>query len=78
VLNCFIQFLLDMVLSIEEHVFLVKYVFREGNRYTDFVQEQFAKTFPKTAVHHPKPIRRLFEKFRKTGSVLDVYRPSLT
>ena len=28
-----------MVLSIEERVDLVEYVFREGNRYTDFVQE---------------------------------------
>jgi hypothetical protein len=28
-----------MVLSIEERVLLVEYVFREGNRYTDFVQE---------------------------------------
>jgi hypothetical protein len=30
-----------MVLSIEERVFLVEYVFREDNRYTDLVQEQF-------------------------------------
>jgi hypothetical protein len=29
-----------MVLSIEELVFLVDHVFREGNRYTDLVQEQ--------------------------------------
>jgi hypothetical protein len=35
-----------MVLSIEERVFLVEYVFREGNRYTDLVQEQFAEKFP--------------------------------
>jgi hypothetical protein len=40
VCNCLIQFLLSMVLSIEERVFLVEYVFREGNRYTDLVQEQ--------------------------------------
>jgi hypothetical protein len=36
-----------MVLSTEERVFLVEYVFREGNRYTDLVQEQFAEKFPK-------------------------------
>jgi len=36
------QFLLTAVLSIEERVFLVEYVFREGNRYTHLVQEQFA------------------------------------
>jgi hypothetical protein len=32
-----------MVLSTEESVFLVDYVFREGNRYTNLVQEQFAE-----------------------------------
>jgi hypothetical protein len=36
-----------MVVSIEERVFLVEYVFREGNRYTDLVQEQFAKNSQK-------------------------------
>ena len=34
-----------MVLSIEERVFLVEYVFRVDNRYTDLVQEQFAEKF---------------------------------
>jgi hypothetical protein len=34
VCNCLIQFLLTMVLSIEGRVFLVEYVFVEGNRYT--------------------------------------------
>jgi hypothetical protein len=43
--NCLIQFLLTMVLSIEERIFLVEYVFWEGNRYTDLVQEQFAEKF---------------------------------
>jgi hypothetical protein len=42
VLNCLNQFLLTMVLSIEVRVFLGEYVFREDNRYTDLVQEQFA------------------------------------
>jgi hypothetical protein len=35
-----------VVLSVEERVFLVEYVFREGNRYTDLVQKQFAEKFP--------------------------------
>jgi hypothetical protein len=35
-----------MVLSIEERIFLVAHLFREGNRYTDLVQEQFAEKFP--------------------------------
>ena len=37
-----------MVLSIEERVFLVEYIFWEGNRYTDLGQEQFAEKFPET------------------------------
>jgi hypothetical protein len=42
--NCLIQFLLTKVLSIEQRVLLVEYVFREGNnRYTDLVQEQLLK-----------------------------------
>jgi len=39
-----------MVLSIEERVFLVAFVFREGNRHTDLVQEQYAEKFPETPV----------------------------
>jgi hypothetical protein len=38
-----------MVLSIEKRGFLVEYVFREGNRYTDLVQKQFAEKFPETS-----------------------------
>jgi hypothetical protein len=54
-----------MVLSIEERVFLVEHVFREGNRYTDLVQQQFAEKFPGTPVHHHNAFRRLIEKSRK-------------
>ena len=57
------QFLFTLVLSIEERVFLVEYVFREGNRYTDLVQEQFAEKFPKTPVSHHNAVCRLIEKF---------------
>ena len=59
----FNQFLLAMILSMEEHVFLVEYVFREDNRYTDLVQEQFAEKFPETPVPHRSAVRRLIEKF---------------
>jgi hypothetical protein len=38
-----------MVLSVEERVFLAEYVFWEGNRYTDLVQEQFTKKIPEIA-----------------------------
>jgi transposase len=61
-------------LSIEERVFLVEYVFREGNRYTDLVQEQFAEKFTETPVPHCNAVRRHIEKFRETGSVLDAER----
>jgi hypothetical protein len=47
--------------------FLVEYVFREGNRYTDLVQEQFAEKFPEPPVPHRNAVRRLIEKFRETG-----------
>jgi hypothetical protein len=60
-----------MVLAIEEGVSLAEYVFREGNRYTDLVQQQFAERFPETPVPHRSAVRRLIEKFRETGSVLD-------
>jgi transposase len=63
-----------VVLTIEERVFLVEYVFREGNRYTDLVQEQFAEKFPETPVLHHNAVCRLIEKFRETGSVLDTKR----
>jgi hypothetical protein len=72
--NCLFQFLLTMVLSIEGRVVLVEYVFREGNRYTDLVQEQFAEKFRETPVPHRNAVRRLIEKFRETGSVLDAER----
>jgi hypothetical protein len=60
-----------MVLSIEQRVFLVEYVFRKGNRYSDLVQEQFAEQFPQTAVPYRNAVRRLIEKFSETGLVLD-------
>jgi transposase len=63
-----------MVLSIEERVFLVEYVFREGNRYTDLVQEQFVEKFPETTVPHRSTFHRLIEKFGEIGSVLDAER----
>jgi hypothetical protein len=63
-----------MVLSIEERVFLVECFFREGNRYTDLVQEQFAEKFPETPVPHRNAFRRLIEKFHEIASVLDAER----
>jgi hypothetical protein len=67
--NCLIHFLLTTVVSIEERVLLVEYVFREVNTYTDLLQEQFAEKFPETPVPHRNAVRRLIEKYRETGSV---------
>jgi transposase len=60
-----------VVLSTEERVFLVEYVFREGNRYSDLVLQQFGEKFPQTSLPHRNAVRRLIEKFWETGSVLD-------
>jgi transposase len=38
------------------------------------VQEQFAEKFPETPLPHRNAFRRLIEKFRKTGPVLDAER----
>jgi transposase len=38
------------------------------------VQEQFAEKFPETPVTHRNEVRRLIEKFRETGSMLDSER----
>jgi hypothetical protein len=38
------------------------------------VQEQFPANFPETPVPHRNAVRRLVEKFRETGSVLDAER----
>jgi hypothetical protein len=59
-----------VVLSVEERVFLVEYVDRVGNRYTDLVQKFAKKNSQKHPVPHRNAVRRLIEKFRKTGSVL--------
>jgi hypothetical protein len=74
VFNCLIQFLVTVVLSIEERLFLVEHVFREGNRYTDLVQEQFFDKLPETPVPHRNAVHRLIAKFRETGSVLEAER----
>jgi hypothetical protein len=74
VCNCLIQFLLTVVLSIEERVFLDEYVFREGNKYTNLMQERFAEKFPEMPVPHRIAVHRLTEEFHEAGSVLDAER----
>jgi hypothetical protein len=60
VCNCLIQFLLTVVLSTEERVYLVEYIFREWNRHTHLVQELFPEDFylwgaAKSAVYRDGP-----------------------
>jgi transposase len=74
VCNCLIQFLLTVVPSNEDRVFVVEYVFREGSRYTDLVQQQFAEEFPQRPVPHRNAVRRLIDKLRETISDLDAER----
>jgi transposase len=68
------KLLLTVVLSIEERIFFIENVFKEGNKYTDLVQEKISEKFPQTPVPHCNALRRLIEKFRETGSVLDAKR----
>ena len=60
-----------MPLTTEERIFLVEFVFREGNKYTVRAQERFKEQFPHTKVPHGDTVRDLIKKFRRTGSVKD-------
>jgi hypothetical protein len=71
VCNCWIKFLLTMVLSIEKRVFLVEYVFQEGNRYTDLVQEHLLKNSQK---HLYLIVMQFVDLFRNFVLVLDTER----
>lgn len=63
-----------MVLTIENRVFLVEHVFRNGGKYTDEVIRQFVRKFPDSQVPHRNSVTKLIKKFRETGSVVDAYR----
>ena len=60
-----------MPLTIEERIFLVEFVFREGDKYSVCVQERFQERFPLTKLPHRDTVRDLVNKFRRTGSVKD-------
>lgn len=63
-----------MGISIQQRIFLVEYVFREGNNYSDLVQRLFTVKFPGVPLPSKKSVHCLIEKFRETGSVLDAPR----
>lgn len=60
-----------MVLSIEERVFLIEYVFRCNGEYTQDVKAKFLERFPNTVLPFRHTVRSLIDKFRETGSVED-------
>lgn len=60
--------------TLEERVFIVEHVLREGDRYNQAVKDQFRKTFPKKLLPHRDSVRDMIKRFRTTGSVLDQHR----
>ena len=60
-----------MPVTTEERIFLVEFVFREGDKYTMRVQERFKEQFPNTKVPYRDTVLDLIKKFRRTGSVKD-------
>ena len=60
-----------MPLTTEEKIFLIKFVFREGDKYTVRVQKRSKEQFSLTKVPHRDTVCNLIEKFRRTGSVKD-------
>jgi hypothetical protein len=56
-------------------IFLLNTSFEKAiDTYTNLVQEQFAAKSPETPANYRNAVRRLNEKFRETGSVLDAER----
>ncbi|KAG8281534.1 hypothetical protein J6590_056916 [Homalodisca vitripennis] len=59
---------------VDERIFLVGYVFREGDKCHDVMKLKFSKKFPDSIIPHRNAVRTVIEKFRVTGSVEDVER----
>ena len=64
----------NMVLSKEERIFLVEYVYRGNGKYADEVKKEFIDKFPETDLPHWNTVCNLFIKFRQHGSVKDAPR----
>ena len=58
------------MLSREERAWLVEYVFRADDRYTESVKEQFRERFPNTRVPHRDTVRALISKLRERLHVM--------
>ena len=52
----------------------MEYVFLNEGKYTEEVQEKFARRFPKAQLPHRNTVRNLIARFRKTGDVGDACR----
>ena len=61
----------NMVLSIEERIFLIEYVFRATGEYTDEVKKKFIEKLPEIDLPHRNKVCNLINKFREHGSVKD-------
>jgi hypothetical protein len=59
-----------MILSLEEHVFLIEHVFCEG-WYTSEVKTWFPEQFLNSAVSHRNTVWQLVSKFHETRSIAD-------
>jgi hypothetical protein len=59
------------LLTIEETVFLVEVLLRDGDKYAGNVQQKFEQQFPDAQVSHRNAMRNLMNKFLETGSVQD-------
>lgn len=70
----FFQFLTEQMYTLEERVFIVEHVLREGDRYNQTVKDLFRKRFPKKLLPHRDSVRDMIKRFRTTGSVLDQHR----
>ena len=70
----FIHSLTVKMLTLRERVFLIEHVFRNQDKYTDEVKQQFRSRFHNTVLPHRNTVRDLINKFRETGSVQDAPR----
>jgi hypothetical protein len=61
-----------MVFTLEQWIFILE-CYIETSSYMD-TAETFAQNFPETSVPQKSCIKRLYDKFKATGSVADVPR----
>jgi hypothetical protein len=56
------------VLSLKQRVFLIAFVFKNGDRYTESVKQEVSNRIPITREPHRDTFRDLVRNFRETGS----------